>query len=117
MKNVWRIGAWFVVTLLVLFVAAVVAAYFSVRASLPRLDGDINATGFKASVTATRDHQGTVTITAKDALDAMRALGFIHAQERFFEMDLARRAAAGELSALLGEATIKIDKDKRRDKK
>ena len=43
----------------------------------------------------------------------MRALGYIHAQERFFEMDLARRSAAGELSALLGEATLKIDKEKR----
>ena len=94
-------------------VALVLVVVFAVRASLPQLDGVITVTGFTSPVTATRDHQGTVNIAAKDALDAMRALGFIHAQERFFEMDLARRSAAGELSALLGAATIKIDKEKR----
>src|SRR2546427_5866948 len=43
-----------------------------------------------------------VTITAASQADAMRALGRVHAQERYFEMDLMRRSAAGELSALFG---------------
>ena len=113
MKKFIRIGLWCLLITIGILVAALIAAYFAMRASLPQLDGEVAAAGFKAPVTATRDKQGTVSITAKDSLDAMRALGFVHAQERFFEMDLARRSAAGELSALLGSATIKMDKEKR----
>lgn len=114
MKKILRIVSWFIVAMLALVVATIMAAYLGFRASLPQLDGDAAAAGFKSPVVATRDSQGTVNITAKEPLDAMRALGFIHAQERFFEMDLARRSAAGELSALLGDATVKMDKEKRR---
>ncbi len=113
MKKTLRIILWSVAVLISLVVVTISAAYFAMRASLPKLDGDIPVVGFKSAVNVTRDNQGTVNITAADALDAMRALGFVHAQERFFEMDLARRSAAGELSVLLGEATIKIDKEKR----
>ena len=113
MKKILRVILWIVIGIIGLVVLTIGAAYFTMRASLPKLDGDIAAAGFKSPVSVTRDNQGTVNIASKDALDAMRALGFIHAQERFFEMDLARRSAAGELSALLGEATIKIDKEKR----
>ena len=113
MKKFLRIGVWFVGINVGVLIALGIAGYFTMRASLPLLDGDVRAAGFKSAVTVTRDNQGSVNITAKDGLDAMRALGFIHAQERFFEMDLARRSAAGELSALLGEATIKTDKEKR----
>ena len=48
-----------------------------------------------------RDGNGTVTITAANDADSARALGYVHAQERYFEMDLLRRSAAGELSALV----------------
>ncbi len=113
MKQLIRVGLWCVVITIGVIVVALAAAYLAMRASLPQLDGEVAAVGFKAPVSATRDKQGTVSITAKDSLDAMRALGFVHAQERFFEMDLARRSAAGELSALLGAALIKTDKEKR----
>lgn len=113
MKKPLRDGWWFVIASVGVVVTIIIGIYFAMRASLPQLDGDIATVRFKSEVNVTRDRQGTANITARDALDAMRALGFIHAQERFFEMDLARRSAAGELSALLGEATIKIDKDKR----
>ena len=113
MKKILRAILWSVGVVISLAVVMISATYFTMRASLPNLDGDIPAVGFKSPVSVTRDNQGTISITANDALDAMRALGFVHAQERFFEMDLARRSAAGELSALLGEATIKIDREKR----
>ena len=92
----------------------VMAAYFTLRASLPRLDGEQKLSSLSLPVTVARDALGTVSITASQAPDAMRALGFAHAQERFFEMDLTRRSAAGELSALFGAATLAMDKDKRR---
>ena len=104
---------WFVGIAICVLIATIVVLYFTMRASLPQLDGDAPGAGFKSVVTVTRDNQGTVNIVAINSLDAMRAIGFVHAQERFFEMDLARRSAAGELSGLLGEATIKIDKQKR----
>ena len=104
---------WFVGITICVLIATIIVLYFTMRASLPQLDGDVSAAAFKSAVTVTRDNQGTVNIAAKNSLDAMRAIGFVHAQERFFEMDLARRSAAGELSGLLGEATIKIDKQKR----
>ena len=113
MRKILRISAKILVAALILVVAVVVAGWCAVRASLPKLDGDIKLGSLSAPVALTRDADGTVAITAQNAFDAMRALGYVHAQERFFEMDLARRAAAGELSALFGAATLSIDKEKR----
>lgn len=113
MKKIWRISLWAIVAAMAFVLALVATAYFAMRASLPQLSGEVSGGGFKSAVSAARDAQGTVTITAKDTFDAMRALGFVHAQERFFEMDLTRRSAAGELSALFGAATIKVDEGKR----
>ncbi len=99
--------------LLVLVLVMSAFVYFSLRASLPKLDGEVSMAKLSQAVTVSRDLRGTATIGAANLTDAMRSLGFIHAQERFFEMDLARRSAAGELSALLGKATISMDKEKR----
>ncbi len=100
--------------LVVLMMLALISAYFLMRGSLPELDGEASLANLSSPVTLNRDERGTVNIAARNMSDAMRALGFVHAQERFFEMDLARRSAAGELSALLGSATTKVDQDKRR---
>ena len=61
-------------------------------------------------MTIQRDALGVVTIDAANETDALRALGYVHAQERFFEMDLMRRSAAGELSGLFGEIALGVDK-------
>ncbi len=96
-----------------LIVIAAISLYFLVRASLPALDGAATVAGLSSFAAITRDAHGTVQIDAANSLDAARALGYVHAQERFFEMDLTRRSSAGELSALLGKATIKMDETKR----
>jgi penicillin amidase len=62
----------------------------------------------------TRDASGSVTIDARSRADATYALGFVHAQERWFEMDLMRRVAAGELAELVGKAALDSDLDIRR---
>ncbi len=114
MKNRFlKFASRLILVLIALIVLILIATYFMIRASLPILDGDIALTKLGSPVTVTRDANGTATFTARSTIDAMRALGFVHAQERFFEMDLTRRAAAGELSALLGAATIEYDKKKR----
>ena len=97
------------VALVLVVVLGAAGLWGTVRASLPQLDGERGLAGLAAPVTVERDAAGVVTITAGDRVDASRALGFVHAQERWFGMDLLRRAAAGELSALLGEATWATD--------
>lgn len=83
------------------------------RGSLPQLDGEVALPGLSAPVTVARDADGTVTIDAASEPDALRALGYVHAQERYFEMDLMRRSAAGELSALVGPAALEVDRQHR----
>ncbi|HET7921248.1 MAG TPA: penicillin acylase family protein [Gammaproteobacteria bacterium] len=92
-----------------LLLLVVVAVALFLRGSAPRLDGELTLTGLAAPVTVTRDALGVPVIHAGSRSDAVRALGFLHGQDRFFEMDLMRRMAAGELSALVGAGALKLD--------
>jgi len=83
--------------------------------SLPQLDGSTHLPGLSSSVTVERDNLGVPTIHGKTRIDIARALGFIHAQDRFFQMDLTRRRSAGELAELFGKRAIAIDKAARRN--
>ena len=93
--------------------ALVIAAWACVRASLPQLDGDAAIPGLSAPVSLGRDALGTLVVEGRTRLDVARGLGFAHAQERFFEMDLTRRSAAGELSALFGAKALERDRTAR----
>ena len=99
--------------LLFVFVLCFVAAWGLLRGSLAMLDGTLSLRGLSAPVTVQRDALGVVTIDASNERDAMRALGYVHAQERFFEMDLMRRSAAGELAELFGPIALDTDKQHR----
>jgi penicillin amidase len=99
--------------LLALSFLVFVAAWWLLRGSLPRLEGELSLSGLSAPVTIQRDVLGVVTVDAANELDAMRALGYVHAQERFFEMDLMRRTAAGELAGLFGPIAVETDKQHR----
>jgi penicillin amidase len=94
-----------------LVAASAVATWLTLRASLPQLDGEIVAEGLAGPATIVRDESGIPTITAASRLDLAFATGFAHGQDRFFQMDLIRRRAAGELSELFG--AIAVDYDKR----
>lgn len=98
---------------LALLLAAV--AWLLLRASLPRLDGALDVGGrLRASATIERDAAGIPSIIAADRLDLAYATGFAHGQDRFFQMDLQRRLAAGELAELLGPAMAREDRELRR---
>ena len=99
--------------LLALVVALALLATWLLRGSLPALDGTLDLPGLTAPVSITRDANGTVTIDAANEHDALRALGYVHAQERYFEMDLLRRTAAGELAALFGDIAVDTDREHR----
>ena len=95
-------------TLALLLIALL--AWLGLRASLPDLDGEIAAPGLTAVATIQRDASGIPSITAKNRLDLAFATGFAHGQDRYFQMDLIRRKAAGELSEIVGSVALKSDK-------
>lgn len=95
--------------LVVLVVLAAVAAGWLLRGSLAAMEGEHALPGLQGPVTVSRDARGVVTLEGGSQQDVLRALGHVHAQERGFEMDLMRRSAAGELSALFGPAAIEAD--------
>ncbi|WP_149193204.1 penicillin acylase family protein [Luteimonas suaedae] len=97
--------------LVLLVVMVLLTAWWLLRGSLPTLEGEMALHVLSAPVSVTRDALGVVTIDAANETDAIRALGYLHAQERYFEMDLMRRTAAGELAALFGP--IAVDTDRR----
>ncbi len=81
-----------------------------IGASLPELDGAYQTAGISAQARIERDAEGVVSIDAANRQDAARALGFAHGQDRFSQMDLSRRRAAGELSQLFGSAALPLDR-------
>ena len=101
------------IALALIIIVIVATAYGLVRGSLPMLDGAESLDGLAAEVTVDRDDLGVVTIRGNSRADVARALGFVHAQDRFFQMDLMRRAAAGELAALVGTAAVPRDRKRR----
>ena len=90
-----------------------IVLWWALRASLAQLDGHRAVPGLQARVRIERDNLGVPTIYATNRMDATRALGFLHAQERFFQMDLSRRAGAGELCELVGPVTLGRDRQAR----
>lgn len=103
-----------IVSLLLLFVLFLAAwLWWVMRHSLPQLDGTVRLPGLSAPVTVERDALGVPTIRGKTRLDVARALGYLHAQDRFFQMDLLRRRAAGELAELFGRAALPLDREAR----
>jgi penicillin amidase len=88
-------------------------AYLLLRASLPQLEGARRQGELHAPVRITRDWRGVPTIEAADRVDLAYATGFLHAQDRFFQMDLSRRLAAGELAELFGPVALDEDRETR----
>jgi penicillin amidase len=116
MARVRRFGRVVVVLGGVLLLGAMAGGLYlrgEMRRSLPLLDGTVVVEGLVADVTIERDALGVPTITAASREDAARALGFLHAQDRFFQMDLQRRQAGGELAALVGARAVPIDRASR----
>jgi penicillin amidase len=83
-------------------------AWFS-RQALPKTSGSLAAAGLHAPVEIVRDAYDVPHIYAHDAHDLFYALGYTHAQERFWQMEFERRTAAGRLSEILGDATLETD--------
>ncbi len=110
MQFTLRFTRYFLITCLLIMCLFVITTGFLLRGSLPQYDGEAVLPGLSAPVFIDRDALGSVTFTGMDRLDLALAMGYVHAQERFFEMDLMRRQAAGELAELFGASAITHDR-------
>ena len=106
MKLVFRV---FLVLALLCALAAG-AGYAWLRLSLPQLDGTLVVPGLKAPVEIVRDRHGVPHIYAGSVEDAQFGLGFVHAQDRLWQMEMNRRIGSGRLSEALGATTLDTDK-------
>ena len=109
----WRILFWLLALILLLILGLAAYAYFTARSALPQLDGNLAVKGLSASVKVTRNQQGVPAIEAASLEDLFLAQGYVTAQDRLWQMDVMRRFGAGELSEILGEDTLKIDREQR----
>ena len=108
-----RILFWLLPILVLLIAGGAAYAYFVARSALPQLDGRIQVKGLSATVKVTRDSHGLPAFEAASLEDLFFAQGYVTAQDRLWQMDVMRRFGAGELSEILGEGTLKIDREKR----
>ena len=106
MKMVFR--ALLPLTLLVALAAA--AGFVWLRQSLPQLEGTLTLSGLKAPLEIVRDRHGVPHIYAGSVEDAQFGLGFAHAQDRLWQMEMNRRIGSGRLSEALGAASLDADK-------
>jgi penicillin G amidase len=108
-----RTTRWVLFVLMVTLAIALAASlwlWIELRGSLPQLQGRLALAGLEASVRVERDARDVPRIVGQSRRDVARATGFVHAQERFFQMDLMRRRAAGELAELAGEGVLDADR-------
>ncbi len=99
--------------LLLLLIIVPLAGYGWLRTSLPASVGQARISGLDGAVEIVRDDAGVPHIFAANDHDAFVALGYVHAQDRLWQMEMNRRIGAGRLSEVLGEATLDIDKFQR----
>jgi penicillin amidase len=97
----------------IVILAAIGSAYALLRASLPTLDGTLATRALSSAVAIERDGLGIPTVWAANRIDLAYGTGFVHGQDRFFQMDLLRRLAAGELAELFGAVALEQDKKTR----
>ena len=87
--------------------------YLYLLSSLPQTEGRLAVRGTKGEIRIERDTDGVPLITAVDDEDAAFGLGFVHAQERLFQMELQRRYGAGRLAEIFGREALTIDRQMR----
>ncbi len=85
------------------------AGYVLLYQSLPQKEGTVNVSFVQAPVSVTFDSMGLPQIWAQNENDAIAVLGYLHAADRLFQLDMTRRLAQGRLSALLGKEALEYD--------
>jgi penicillin amidase len=111
--SLFRVLLWLLLAVLIVLAGAAAYAYYAAHSALPQLDGRLQLSGLAAPVTVTRDSHGVPTIEASSLDDLFFAQGYVTAQDRLWQMDVMRRFGSGELSEILGEDLLKVDREQR----
>ena len=98
------------VLILLVVIVAVGGGYFVIRRSFPTINGTIKVAGLQSQVEVYRDSWGVPHIYASNSHDLFFAQGYVHAQDRFWQMEFWRRQGTGRLSEILGESALDIDR-------
>ncbi|GEP33880.1 penicillin amidase [Nocardioides szechwanensis] len=109
LPRVLRLTTYLSIALVLLLVAGLVVFVVLARRPLPQTSGTLELPGLEAEVEVVRDEHGIPQLYGDSVPDLMRAQGYVHAQERFFEMDVRRHATAGRLAELFGEDALESD--------
>ncbi|HHC79911.1 MAG TPA: penicillin acylase family protein, partial [Flavobacteriia bacterium] len=96
--------------LAVLSIIIVIGLFVFKNSLQPTYNGTLQLASLQDKVDVFYDNYGIPHIYAQNELDARRALGYVHAQDRLWQMELMRRLAAGRLSELFGEKLVRVDK-------
>lgn len=107
--RVGRIAFLVIASIVVLAVGAAFFVTWTIQRSFPQTAGEVALEGLKAEVTVQRDERGVPTITADSTDDLFYAQGFVHAQDRFFEMDFRRHVTSGRVAEMFGESQAGTD--------
>ena len=96
---------------LFIFILSLMAfAFYFVKSSLAPMDGELHLKNLTSQVSVIRDQFGIPHIKANNTNDAFRALGYVVASERLFQMEMERRMANGELAEIFGKRLLDSDK-------
>ena len=95
--------------IVVLATAAALFLVWTVQRSFPQTSGELTLTGLKAQVSVQRDDRGIPTVTADNTHDLFFTQGFVHAQDRFWEMDFRRHVTSGRVAELFGSSQVATD--------
>ncbi len=98
------------ITLAVILIAGLVLSYYLVTKSFPQTSGSLALIGLSNNVNVFRDEYGVPHIYAESEEDAYAAVGYLHAQDRLWQMEMIRRAGMGRLAEILGEPALKVDR-------
>ena len=109
MTRTWRILRWVGVGVLVLLLVATVVGVWTVRRSFPQDSGTATLAALDGEVTVHRDEWGVPHLYADSIEDLVRAQGYVHAQDRFWEMDVRRHVTAGRLAEMFGPDQVETD--------
>jgi len=110
MRVLRKVVVGILISALVLVSVAGAIGYLIIRRSFPQTNGTLQAAGLQDRVEISRDKWGVPHVFAQNEHDLFFAQGYVHAQDRLWQMEFSRRIGAGRLSEVLGEATLKSDR-------
>jgi penicillin amidase len=96
--------------ILSVLLAIAIGAFLHLRRSLPLTDGEIRLAGLEAQVEILRDENGIPHLFARSTADVYFALGFVHAQDRLWQMETSRRIGSGRIAEIAGPGALEIDR-------